>query len=228
LNSDALRTSRSKYSSCQNGLPTRTSYFLNYLKPLYPTWDDARATEMLKQFNLPVDRKLSQLSRGMKMKASLVSSLAYRPKLIILDEPFSGLDPLVRDEFIEGLLESAAGSTIFISSHDLAEIESFSSHIGYLDQGRLQFSEESAALSARFREIEITLLEPALPASLPASWLRVEISPSLVRFVETRFEEAETGQQIRALFPAAQSVTIKPLPLREIFIALAKTLRKAA
>ena len=101
-------------------------YFLRYLKPFYPTWDDARAAEMLKQFNLPTDRKLKQLSRGMKMKASLVSSLAYRPKLIILDEPFSGLDPLVRDEFIEGLLESAAGATIFISSHDLAEIESFS------------------------------------------------------------------------------------------------------
>ena len=124
------------------------SYFLNYLRPFYPTWDDARASEMLKQFDLPLDRKLSQLSRGMKMKAALVSSLAYRPKLIILDEPFSGLDPLVRDEFIEGLLESASGATIFISSHDLAEIESFSSHVGYLDQGRLQFSEESAALAA--------------------------------------------------------------------------------
>jgi ABC-2 type transport system ATP-binding protein len=203
-------------------------YFLNYLKPFYPTWDDARAAEMLKQFDLPLDRKLSRLSRGMKMKAALVSSLAYRPKLIILDEPFSGLDPLVRDEFIEGLLESASGATIFISSHDLAEIESFSSHVGYLDQGRLQFSEEAAALSARFREIEVTLAEPAVPANLPASWLRVETSPSLVRFVETRYDEAQTGQQIGACFPGAQSVTIKPLPLREIFIALAKTLRKAA
>ena len=204
------------------------SYFLNYLKPFYPTWDDARATEMLKQFDLPLDRRLSQLSRGMKMKAALVSSLAYRPKLIILDEPFSGLDPLVRDEFIEGLLESASGATIFISSHDLAEIESFSSHVGYLDQGRLQFSEESAALAGRFREIEISLPTSALPANLPASWLRVETSPSLIRFVETHFDEVQTARQIAALFPGAQSVTINPMPLREIFIALAKTLRKAA
>lgn len=204
------------------------SYFLNYLRPFYPTWDDARASEMLKQFDLPLDRKLSQLSRGMKMKAALVSSLAYRPKLIILDEPFSGLDPLVRDEFIEGLLESASGATIFISSHDLAEIESFSSHVGYLDQGRLQFSEESAALAARFREIEITLPTPAIPANLPESWLRVETSPSLIRFVETRFEEVQTNQQIASIFPGAQNVTINPMPLREIFIALAKTLRKAA
>ncbi len=204
------------------------NYFLKYLKPFYPTWDDARAAELLKQFDLPLDRKLKQLSRGMKMKAALVSSLAYRPKLIILDEPFSGLDPLVRDEFIEGLLESASGSTIFISSHDLAEIESFASHIGYLDQGRLQFSEESSALAARFREIEVTLSAPAVPSNLPSSWVRLETSPSVVRFVDTRFEDEQTQQQIRAAFPDAQNVNIKPMPLREIFIALAKSMRKAA
>jgi ABC-2 type transport system ATP-binding protein len=203
-------------------------YFLRYLKPFYPTWDDARASEMLRQFSLPLDRKLGQLSRGMKMKAALVSSLAYRPKLIILDEPFSGLDPLVRDEFIEGLLESAAGATIFISSHDLAEIESFSSHIGYLDQGRLQFSEVAATLSARFREIEVTVIEPVAATNWPQSWLRMETSPSMVRFVETRFDDVKTSEQLRSLFPKAQNITIKPMPLREIFVSLAKSLRKAA
>ena len=203
------------------------SYFLNYLKPFYTTWDDVRAAEMLKQFDHPLDRKLKHLSRGMKMKAALVSSLAYRPKVIILDEPFSGLDPLVRDEFIEGLLESASGATIFISSHDLAEIESFSSHVGYLDQGHLQFSEEAATLAARFREIEITTATDA-PPKLPTTWIRVETSPSLVRFVDTGFNEQQTNQQIRDLFPNAQSVNIKPMPLREIFVALAKSLRKAA
>jgi ABC-2 type transport system ATP-binding protein len=153
---------------------------------------------------------------------------AYRPTLIILDEPFSGLDPLVRDEFIESLLESAAGPTIFISSHDLAGIESFSSHVGYLDQGHLQFSEESAALAARFREIEVTLTHPILPANVPDSWLCVETSPSVIRFVETRFDEVQTNRQIATLFPSAQSVNVNPMPLREIFIALAKTLREAA
>ena len=87
-------------------------YFLAYLQPFYPTWDDARAKELLRQFDLPLDRKLRHLSRGMRMKAALASSLAYRPKLIVLDEPFTGLDPLVRDEFIEGLLENAEETTI--------------------------------------------------------------------------------------------------------------------
>src|SRR5437773_5638118 len=109
-------------------------YFMSYLKPFYPEWDDARAGELLRQFDLPLDRKLRHLSRGMRMKASLASSLAYRPRLIVLDEPFTRLDPLVRDELIESLLESADGATVLISSHDLAEIESFASHVGYLDR----------------------------------------------------------------------------------------------
>ena len=80
------------------------------------------------------------------MKAAFAGALAYRPSLIVLDEPFSGLDPLVRDELIEGLLDRAPETTIFLSSHDLAEIESFASHIGYVEQGRMLFSEEMSAL----------------------------------------------------------------------------------
>ena len=124
-------------------------YFLQYLSHFYPTWDRELASSLLRQFQLPLDRQLRHLSRGMKMKAALASSLAYRPKLIVLDEPFTGLDALVRDELIESLLACAENSTILISSHDLAEIESFASHIGYLDRGRLHFSEEMASLAAR-------------------------------------------------------------------------------
>ena len=106
---------------------------------------------LMRQYQLPADRELGHLSRGMRMKAALVSCLAYRPRLLVLDEPFSGLDPLVREDLIEGLLDIAGETTMFISSHDLAEIESFASHIGYLDRGILQFSEEMTSLSGRFR-----------------------------------------------------------------------------
>ncbi len=143
-------------------------YLLAYLKPFYPTWDDARARQLVRQFDLPVDRQLRHLSRGMRMKIALASSLAYRPRLLIMDEPFSGLDPLVREDLIDGLLESAGETTILISSHDLGEIESFASHIGYLDRGRLQFSEEMASLTARFREVEVTVDSPPLLPSGPA------------------------------------------------------------
>jgi ABC-2 type transport system ATP-binding protein len=208
-------------------------YFLAFLKPFYPQWDDARARDLLTQFDLPPARKLRHLSRGMRMKAALASSLAYRPKLIVLDEPFTGLDPLVRDELIEGLLENAEGTTILISSHDLAEIESFASHIGYLDRGRLQFSEEMTSLSERFREVEITLgaaarLPANLHAILPATWLRPESSAAVVRFVETQFDPERTSADIGRLFGNVQRISVSPMPLRAIFVALAKAGRKAA
>jgi ABC-2 type transport system ATP-binding protein len=204
-------------------------YFMKFLKPFYPTWDDALASNLLSQFQLPLNRKLRHLSRGMRMKASLVSSLAYRPRLIVLDEPFTGLDALVRDEFIEGLLARAEDTTIFISSHDLAEIESFATHIGYLDGGRLQFSEELEALSARFREIVVTFEQPpALPAAAPPSWLHFESSASVVRFVDTQFDAERTPALIRSLLPGVRDISANGMPLRSIFVTLAKANRAAA
>jgi ABC-2 type transport system ATP-binding protein len=204
-------------------------YFLAYLKPFYPTWDDARAAELLRQFDLPPARTLKNLSRGMKMKATLASSLAYRPRLMVLDEPFTGLDALVRDELIESLLDTAEDTTIFLYSHDLAEIETFASHIGYLDHGSLKFSEEMVALTARFREIEITLASPAaLPRPWPTTWLPPESAAAVVRFVDTEFNPERTIAEIRRLWTGVEDISVRPMPLRAIFVALAKTGRKAA
>jgi ABC-2 type transport system ATP-binding protein len=208
-------------------------YFMNYLKPFYPNWDSVRAQELLRQFDLPLDRKIRNLSHGMRMKAALASSLAYRPRLIVLDEPFTGLDALVRDEFIASMLECAEDATILISSHDLAEIETFASHIGYLDKGHLQFSEEMTSLTERFREIEITLAPPTnltAPslASWPAAWLNKEQSPTLVRFVDSHFDQEKTIAEVHGLFGAVQQINVTPMPLRAIFVTLAKAGRKAA
>jgi len=206
-------------------------YFLAYLKPFYPTWDDARAAGLKRQFDLPGGRKLRHLSRGMWMKAVLAGSLAYRPRLLVLDEPFSGLDPLVREDLIEGVLDCAGETTILISSHDLAEIESFASHIGYLDRGRLQFSEEMNSLTARFRKIEVTLETPAvLPPDprWPAHWLRPEAMPAVVRFVDTRFDAERTPDEIRRLFGEVRNISVSPMPLRAIFVTIARSGAKAA
>ena len=146
--------------------------FMDYLRPFYPNWDDAN---LLADLDLPPDRKLSHLSRGMRMKAALASVLAFRPPLILMDEPFSGLDPLVRDELIETLLDrinddnDPGGSTVLISSHDLAEVESFATHVAFLHQGKLLFAEPMDTLTARFREITVTLAPGApVPSRLPA------------------------------------------------------------
>jgi ABC-2 type transport system ATP-binding protein len=207
---------------------TTLGALLQYLKPFYPDWDDARAAQLVEQFQLPLNRPIKHFSRGMQMKASLASSLAYHPKLLILDEPFSGLDPLTREQLIEALLECGPQTSIVVSSHDLADIESFSSHIGYLEQGRLQFGEELSALTSRFREIEVTLSEPALPAPWPAHWLRPEASPAVVRFVETHFDPDRTIGEIKLLFRGVTHIEASPMPLRSIFVTLARKSQLAA
>ena len=201
-------------------------YFLRYLKPFYPTWDDARAQELIRMFGLPLDRQIRHLSRGMRMKVSLISSTAYHPQLLVLDEPFSGLDAVIREELIRGTLLCANDCTTFISSHDLVEIETFASHIGYLENGKLQFSEEMESLSSRFREIEITTAwRAALPTGRewPANWLSPEANSAFVRFVETRFEPDRTTQEIRRIFGETLEISTRPMPLRSIFLTLART-----
>jgi ABC-2 type transport system ATP-binding protein len=207
----------------------RVDAFLAYLRPFYPTWDVELETDLVRRFDLPPGRKLKQLSRGMRMKAALASALAYRPKLIILDEPLGGLDPLVRDELIEVLLERAAEATVFISSHDLAEIESFASHVGYLENGRLRFSEEMASLAARFREVEVTFdgPPPALTTN-PESWMHVNSAGAVVRFIETRFDEQRTTSEIRETFGNVRDTTFTPMTLRSIFLAMARSRRTPA
>jgi ABC-2 type transport system ATP-binding protein len=213
------------YVSENQELPAwmRVDRFLNYFAGFYPAWDRLRANELIKQFDLPLARKLKHLSRGMRMKTALASALASHPKLIMLDEPFSGLDPLVRDQLIESLLEHASEATIFVSSHDLAEIESFSTHVGYLEQGTLRFSEELSSLNYRFREVEVLRgHEAPIPSNLPRSWLQVSDSSRVVRFVETRFDSDRTNAEIRSAFSDVREVTFTPMSLRSIFLAVAK------
>jgi len=204
-------------------------YFLRYLRPFYPRWDPALETELVRQFALPGNRRLSHLSRGMRMKASLTSSLAYRPELLVMDEPFTGLDPLVRHELIQGILERAEGTTMLISSHDVAEIESFASHIGYLENGRMLFAEEMTSLSGRFRQAEVVLEGPvSLPKEWPAAWLQPQTASAVVRFVDSRFDSERTPAELKLMFPEARSLSFTPMPLKDIFVSLALSGRTKA
>lgn len=196
---------------------------LDYCRPFYPTWDRALEATLLKQFALPEGRKLSQLSRGMLMKASLLSSLAYRPKLLVLDEPFSGLDPLVRDEFIRGVLEvSALGEwTVLVSSHDIEEVERLCDHVAMLEAGRLRLTEPTESLQGRFRRVVVTgAVSPGVQAGRP-EWLEWEAAGALTRFVETAYAGEATERAWRERFGGA-SVTALPMTLREIFMVLAR------
>lgn len=199
--------------------------FLDYCRPFYPTWDRDLEKSLLARFELPPDRKLKHLSRGMTMKAALLSSLAYRPRLLILDEPFTGLDPVVRDDLVQGLLETAdaGGWTALISSHDIDEVERLADRIAMLDAGRLRLEEATESLLGRFRRIEVDLQGgEAHLNDAPKTWLRIECSGDRVRFVDTRYDAAITERACRDRFPHA-AASAMPMTLREIFVALART-----
>lgn len=202
----------------------RVGHFLAYMRPFYPTWDTQLEAQLVRQLELPLDRKLRHLSRGMRMKAALASALAFRPKLIVLDEPFSGLDPVVRDELGKALLDRAGDSTIFLSSHDLAEIESFATHVAFLDSGRLRLAEDMASLAARFREVEVAFDTPvSVPSELPSTWLQLTASDSMIRFIDSAFEQEATSTQIAQCWSGVGRVTFSPMTLRTIFLAVAKS-----
>jgi ABC-2 type transport system ATP-binding protein len=203
--------------------------FLAYLRPFYPTWDKALEKALLGQTQLPPDRRIRNLSHGMRMKLALACALAYRPKLLILDEPFSGLDPLVREEFMELLLGQVGDATLLISSHELGEIEGVASHIGFIDQGRLVFQEAMEDLSARVRAVNVVLEgDAALPAAPPPGWLDLKATGSVVSFVDTRFDEARLRAQAAAAFGPIRRIEIQPVQLRTIFTTIARSIRKEA
>lgn len=202
----------------------RVGTLLSYLRPFYPTWDLKLENQLVQQFRLPRNRKLKELSRGMRMKASLASSLAYRPKLIVLDEPFTGLDPLVRDELIKGLSADADDKTVFVSTHDLSEIEGFATHIGYLERGRILFSEPLTSLLNRFREVEVTLGLPSPPrTSWPSTWIQITSLGTKIQFVDTGFDAVLTPALIRTELTEVHEIVYTPMSLRSIFLAVARS-----
>lgn len=197
-----------------------------YCRPLYPTWDRELERRLMMAFDLPADRPLKKLSRGMSMKAALLTNLAFRPELMILDEPFSGLDPLVRDDFIQGLLELPGDDrprTVVVSSHDIDEVERLADDVGFLADGRMLVHEPADTLRGRFRSVEIVgpgLAGPS-PGGTPAAWLEVgRPAENVMRLVHSAFtpaSETELGQT----FPGCR-VTARAMSLREIFLVLAR------
>lgn len=206
--------------------------FLTYLRPFYRTWDKELENSLLRQLRLPLDRKIGNLSHGMRMKMSLACALPFRPKLLVLDEPFSGLDPLVRDEFMEGLLQQAGDMTILISSHELGEIDGVATHVAFLDEGKLLFQESMSDLVDRFREVHVTLDGNGKPngeiakSSFPKCWLRIQTVGNVLSFVDTQFSEGDVNERLCSLIGSVKTVDAQPMALRRIFTTLAWAARE--
>jgi ABC-2 type transport system ATP-binding protein len=195
---------------------------LEYCRPLYPSWDEGLARTLQAALGLTARTPIRTLSRGTRMKAALLVSLAYRPELIVLDEPFTGLDPLVRDELIRALLGTSADgpATVLVSSHDIDEVERLADWIGFIDQGRLVFAEPTASLLARFRLVEVVSDAAAASQVREPTWIVQGVSGRTLRFVDTAHAGADADRRIAAAFPGAE-IRTSPLPLRDNFVTLA-------
>jgi ABC-2 type transport system ATP-binding protein len=216
------------YVSENQDMPSRLTVgeYVAYLRPFYPAWDRELEASIARQLRLPLERKIGDLSHGMRLKMALMCALPFRPKLLILDEPFSGLDPLVRDEFMEGLLEQAGEMTILISSHELGEIDGVATHVAFLDEGSLLFQESMSDLTGRFREVHVTLeAEATKPAPSPKEWMQIRAIGNVLTFVDTRFDEDGLNERIRSRIEGVRGIDAQPMALRSIFTTLARAAR---
>ena len=136
--------SRIGYLSEENDLPgwMRVDELIQYTRAFYPNWDDAYADELRLAFALDCSARIKTLSKGQKARAGLLVALAHRPELLVLDEPSSGLDPIVRRDILGAVVRTIAheGRTVLFSSHLLDEVEEVADHVTMLSSGRLVLS----------------------------------------------------------------------------------------
>ena len=119
----------------------RVYELMRYGRTFYQTWDQVYAEELRHTFDLDPDARIKDLSKGQRARAGLMLALAYRPELLVLDEPSSGLDPIVRRDILGAIIRTIAdeGRTVLFSSHLLAEVESVSDSVAMISKGEILF-----------------------------------------------------------------------------------------
>jgi ABC-2 type transport system ATP-binding protein len=206
-------------------LPERTQAYgwmtvdelLRFNGAFYPAWDAALAAKLVRELALPGSRRMAALSRGMQAKLGLVLALAARPELLILDDPTSGLDPVVRAEFLEAMIANvqAEGGTVFFSSHLLHELERIVDEVAILHEGRLLLQATPDALKERYKKLRVVYpLE--VPERFPVEGLvRHQRNGHQAVLTVSRFDSAQLAA-LRA--GGAETVEVIDLSLEEIFV----------
>ena len=143
--------SRIGYLSEEHDLPgwMRVDELIRYSRAFYRNWDDGYAEELRQSFALDPAAKVKDLSKGQKSRAGLLVALAYRPELLVLDEPSSGLDPIVRRDILGAVMRTIAdeGRTVLFSSHLLDEVEQVADHVTMIRQGTIVMSAPLAEIT---------------------------------------------------------------------------------
>ena len=148
----------------ENDLPgwMRVDELLRYTRAFYPGWSDEYAEELRQAFALDPAAKVKNLSKGQRARAGLLIALAYRPELLVLDEPSSGLDPLVRRDILAAIIRTITeeGRTVLFSSHLLEEVERVADHVAMIHQGRIVFDAPLDEIRATHHRLTLQFAEP--------------------------------------------------------------------
>jgi ABC-2 type transport system ATP-binding protein len=152
------------YLSEQPDLPgwMRVVELLRYMQAFYPRWDAQYADQLRERFGLDAEARIRTLSKGQHARLGLIAAEAHRPDLLILDEPSSGLDPIVRRDILEAIIRTVTdeGRTVIFSSHLLDEVERVSDHLAMLHHGTLRFCAPLDVIKARHRRISLHFEQP--------------------------------------------------------------------
>lgn len=193
-----------------------------FCKGFRPDWDDQFASVLQDKLELPDDKKVRALSRGMRAKLALLLAMAFRPEVLILDEPTTGLDVVVRRDFMEGIIElmHEEGRTIFFSSHLVHEVERVADWVGIVDKGKLVWCSPTDDLKSSVKQMILTFDE--LPASFSAipGVLKVE-SIAKQSTVTVRDFSDETYSAAASLHP--RHIRVCDLGLEDIFVNMVGT-----
>ena len=194
---------------------------LAYSDSFYPAADRAYTQSLIERFELETDKKIGELSMGNKKKVALVAALSCRPKLMILDEPTNGLDPLMRQTLFEALNEQRqAGCTIFLSSHNLDEVQSLCSRVAIIREGRIVDIKELGVLSAE-KAKKVTVAGKSLPDSIENDAVKI-VSKDKEKIVFT-YHSADMGALLKLLQTMnVQDFLVEDQKLSDIFLSYYK------
>lgn len=192
-------------------------WHMRFVASIFPGWDKAYAEKLLRNFDLRPQQKIKGLSHGQRVKAALLLALARRPRLLVLDEPTTGLDPVARHEVLAELMHVLADEerTILFSSHNTQDVEQISDQITFIDRGQIVASDDKESFLDQWRRLRLVLQPGAAIPNLPGI-IQVGGSDRLPVLTINRFDPAMLGacQRWGATVQAVDSMT-----LEEIFVA---------
>jgi ABC-2 type transport system ATP-binding protein len=191
-----------------------------FASQFYPTWNHSLAADLLRRFELPEDTKIKHLSRGMQGKTALTLALAPEPELLILDDPTSGLDALVRREFMESIIGALqeTGATVFFSSHIINDVERVADWVGIIEDGRLVREASLDDLKQSVRRVRLVFEGEAPEIALEGILAREGTGRERVLTLGS-FGDGQLAQ-LQALNPS--HLDLLDLSLEDIFVALVR------